>query len=341
MTQSSIKDIAQALGISIGTVDRALHGRARISSETRARVLAKVEQLGYRPNIAARSLKLNRRFRVGVYFPRHTASFFDPLRDGVRAAASETSGANVELVFRTFPRLGEGDVELLTADLDQKFDGNPTRIEPLLRKLDRKGVPIVCVADDCPRSKRLSSVSADAFTCGAVAAELFSRALHTSGHVAAITGTLAILDHSEKMRGFAETLAALAPSLTMLPPTESHGKPAEAYRQTKKLLARNPLPLGIYVSTANSLPVLRALSERGLLGKISLITADIFPELYPYIQSGQILATLNQRPFTQGKAALELLLRFLIHGIEPKLVNRFNPHIVMRSNLALFSKEEA
>src|SRR5580692_3794466 len=105
MRPPSIKDIAQALGISIGTVDRALHGRSDVSPSTRARVLKKAEQLGYKPNIAARSLKLNRRLRIGIYFPREIASFFDPLCLGVRAAASTMSGVNVELVFRIFPRL--------------------------------------------------------------------------------------------------------------------------------------------------------------------------------------------------------------------------------------------
>src|SRR5579863_9204568 len=116
MKPPSIKDIAQALNISIGTVDRALHGRPDVSPTTRSRVLKKAEQLGYQPNLAARSLKLNRRLRIGVYFPREISSFFDPLRSGVRAAASAASGVNVELLFRTFRRLDEGDVEMLMAN---------------------------------------------------------------------------------------------------------------------------------------------------------------------------------------------------------------------------------
>ena len=56
-----IKEIAAALKISIGTVDRALHGRPGVSPKTRAQVLKMAEKLNYRPNIAARSLKLNRR----------------------------------------------------------------------------------------------------------------------------------------------------------------------------------------------------------------------------------------------------------------------------------------
>ncbi|HEY5214160.1 MAG TPA: LacI family DNA-binding transcriptional regulator [Acidobacteriaceae bacterium] len=343
MKPPSIKDIAEALGVSIGTVDRALHGRTDVSPTTRARVLKKAEQIGYQPNIAARSLKLNRRLRIGVYLPREIASFFDPLRSGVRAAASAPTGVNVELVFRTFPRLDEGDLALFTADADQKFDGiivapgNPDHIGSTLNALARRKIPVICVASDAPRSERLASVTADAHASGAIAAEIFSRTIQKTGHLATITGELTTLDHVEKVRGFAANLAVFAPNLSLLPAIESHEQPKLAYRQTIALLSRKPYPLGIYISTANSIPVLRALEEKNLLGKIQVITTDLFPELIPYIESGKILATLYQRPFTQGKTALELLFRYLIDGVTPATLARFAPHIILRSNLALFA----
>jgi LacI family transcriptional regulator len=52
-----IKEIAAALGTSIGTVDRALHSRPGINSITRSRVLQMARAMGYRPNLAARYLK--------------------------------------------------------------------------------------------------------------------------------------------------------------------------------------------------------------------------------------------------------------------------------------------
>ena len=343
MKPASIKDIAQALGISIGTVDRALHGRSDVSPTTRANVLKKAEQLGYQPNIAARSLKLNRRLRIGVYLPREIASFFDPLRSGIRAAASASTGVNVELVFRTFPRLDEGDVALFVADADQKFDGiivapgNPDHIGSTLHALARRKIAVICVASDAPRSERLASVTADAHASGAIAAEIFSRTIQKVGHLATITGELTTLDHVEKVRGFAANLAVFAPNLSLLPAIESHEQPKLAYRQTIALLSRKPYPLGIYISTANSIPVLRALEEKNLLGKIQVITTDLFPELVPFIESGKILATLYQRPFSQGKTALELLFRYLIDGVTPATLARLAPHIILRSNLALFT----
>jgi LacI family transcriptional regulator len=342
MKPPSIKDIAKSLKISIGTVDRALHGRSDVSPATRTLVLKKAEQLGYRPNLAARTLKLNRRVRIGIYFPREIASFFDPLRAGVRAAASASTGVNVELVFRTFSRLDEGDIELLTADAEENFDGilvtpgNPERVGPVLKAFARRGVAVICVASDAPRSERLASVSADAYAGGAIAAELFSRTIRKAGNLATVTGELTTLDHSEKLRGFAANLAVFAPHLSLLPVIESHEQPKVAYRKTVELLARKPYPLGIYVSTANIIPVLRALEERKLLGDVQVIATDLFPELVPYIESGKILATLYQRPFAQGKTALEVLLRYLLNGVTPEPITRLAPHILLRSNLGLF-----
>jgi len=83
---AGIKDIALALGVSIGTVDRALHARPGINAMTRARVLKMAQTLGYRPNFAARHLKLNRKLRISVHLPREIASFFDALREGIEEA---------------------------------------------------------------------------------------------------------------------------------------------------------------------------------------------------------------------------------------------------------------
>ena len=65
-----IKDIARALGISTGTVDRALHGKPEVNALTRARVLSMAESLGYQPNLAARYLRSRKQLRISVHLPR-------------------------------------------------------------------------------------------------------------------------------------------------------------------------------------------------------------------------------------------------------------------------------
>ncbi|HEV2577098.1 MAG TPA: LacI family DNA-binding transcriptional regulator [Acidobacteriaceae bacterium] len=342
-TAAGIKEIAKLLGISIGTVDRALHARPGISPKTRAKVLKKAEELNYRPNVAARSLKLNRRLRIAVHLPHQITSFFDPLRDGIRSAAAASAGVAVDLDFRTYPYIGKGDVESLEADIGGGFDGiiltpgDPAKFDPLIRRITAQGIPVVCVASDAPRSGRLASVTVDAGISGAIAAELFSRTLKKPGTVATITGDLNTLDHAEKLKGFAAALATMAPHLSLRPAIESHDRPKDAARATVALINHKPRPAGIYISTANSLPVLSALEERNVLDQIHVIATDLFPELLSFLEHGKILATLYQRPFTQGKVAFEALIRYLRDGVAPDPATRLAPHIILRSNLPLFA----
>ena len=340
---AGIKDIAQTLGISIGTVDRALHARAGVSSKTKARVLQMAEQLGYKPNLAARALKLSRRIEIAVVLPKQISHFFDPLRAGIRAAAAATVGLHVDVTFHEYPRLGQGDAELLEATLKERYDGiiftpgNPRKLDRIIHRLTRQGTAMLCVASDAPGSERIGLVSVHPYTSGALAAELLAHKLYRKAHVATIIGDLTTFDHAEKLRGFAATLALLAPHLSLLPPIESHERPKEAYRQTLALLHGGTKPQGLYISTANSIPVLQALEEQGLLGKIQVVTTDLFQELVPLIETGKVLATLYQRPFTQGKVAFESLITYLLEDKKTSPIIRLAPHTIFRSNLPLFT----
>ncbi len=72
----TMKRIAGELGVSITTVSKVINNHDDISAETRARVLAKIEELGYRPNAVARSLTLRRSSTIGVVIPDLMHSFF-------------------------------------------------------------------------------------------------------------------------------------------------------------------------------------------------------------------------------------------------------------------------
>jgi len=341
---AGIKEIAEFLGISIGTVDRALHNRTGVKAETRTKILKTAEKLNYRPNVVARNLRLNRKLRIAAHLPKHVSSFFDPLREGIQAAAREVRGIQIDLDLHAYPRLGDGDLALMEEDISQNYDGiiltpgNPRLIDSVFRRFSERSTLVVCVASDAPHSPHFATVCIDANVSGAVAAELLAMKLPSPAAVAVITGDLATQDHNEKLQGFATGIAVMAPHLKLLPAVETHDSPKQAYRKALALLCRKPVPRGIYVNTANSLPVLRALEEKGLIGTVHIVTTDLFPELIPLIATGKILATLHQRPFTQGKIAFEVLHRYMIDQVKPPLLTKLAPHIVMRSNLSLFSE---
>jgi len=335
-----IKEIAQALGVSIGTVDRALHQRPGINPMTRAKVLKMAQTMGYRPNLAARFLKSRRALHISVQLPSEIATFFDALRDGIREAAAPF-GAAVRIDFNSYPRLGEGDATLFSGALDDGAQGmiiapgEPAAMKPLIRKAARRNVPVVCVATDAPGTERLTAVTACPYTNGAIVGELLSRIMRGPAKVLVVTGSLATEDHADKLEGFRSTLQ-IGACLDIAKIVEAHDDQKLAYAETKALLAQNPDIGGVYVSTANSLPVLQAIEESGFAGRIAVITTDLFPSLVPLIRSGRILATIHQRPLTQGRLAFQALYQFLMEGQCPLPRIRVAPHIVMNSNLDLF-----
>jgi LacI family transcriptional regulator len=337
-----IKDIAKALGVSTGTVDRALHAKPGINPMTRARVLQMAESLGYRPNLAARYLKSRRPLRISVHLPQEIALFWDSLREGIRDAAAPF-GPALQVDFRSYPRLGEGDKPLFEQALRDGTNGliiapgNPAVLQSSIRKAARRDIPVICVVTDAPDTQRLTTVSADPFTVGAVAGELLSRFLPAGGRVAFFTGWLGTQDHADKLRGFeASVKSACGRPVQVGSIVEAHDDPREGYRRALKLLRANRDLKGIYVSTVNSLPVLQAVEEEGRLQNLTIVTTDLFPELVEWIRSGKVAATLYQRPLTQGRLALQALYQYLLNGTCPAPRIAVAPHVVMRSNLNLF-----
>jgi LacI family transcriptional regulator len=336
-----IKDIARALGISTGTVDRALHAKPGINPMTRARVLRTAEALGYRPNLAARYLKSKKTLKISVHLPREIALFWDSLREGIREAAAMFE-PTLLVDFRSYPRLGKGDVALFEQALNEGTNGliiapgDPAALKSLIRKASQRGIPVACVVTDAPETPRLTSVSADPFTVGAVAGELLTRFVPQGGPAAFFTGWLSMQDHADKLRGFQSSLEAAGGALKLETTVEAHDDEREAHKRAVNLLKAHPDLKAIYVSTVNSLPVLRAVEELGRAGDLAIVTTDLFPELVSWIRAGTVVATVYQRPISQGRLALQALYQFLADGTCPQPRIKVVPHVVMRSNLDLF-----
>ncbi|MBE3132212.1 MAG: LacI family DNA-binding transcriptional regulator, partial [Acidobacteria bacterium] len=88
MTPTTMKRVAGELGVSVTTVSKVLNQHTDIGPATRARVLAKVEELGYQRNAVARSLTLRRTHTLGIVLPDLMHSFFVEIVAGIEPVAS-------------------------------------------------------------------------------------------------------------------------------------------------------------------------------------------------------------------------------------------------------------
>jgi LacI family transcriptional regulator, galactose operon repressor len=337
-----VRHIAESLGVSIATVDRALHDRPDVNRMTKARVLKVAQELGYHPNLAARFLRSSIPLRIAAVVPEELAAFFNEVRRGIDIAATQFAAAGMQVKYYDFPRLGVGEVEAFDRALLWNprglivVPGLPGALRPLILRAPRAKVPVVCVNTDAPKSGRLTAVTMDPVFGGSTAAELIGRFTQGNGNVVLVTGALETSVHRRQVEAFRRTLTTLFPTMKITGVLEAHDCEEEAYQKFVATVRLKHKISAVYVSTANSAGVLRGLGDLGLLGNVTVVTTDLFPLLAEYIQSGAIAATLWQRPRSQGRMAVEMLFRFLAEGRCPRSTLELTPHVVLRSNLKRF-----
>ena len=345
---TTLLDIAKALGTSIGTVHRALHGNPDVSPATKAKVLRMAKSLGYRPNLAARYLSSKKTLRVSVNTLEGTTSFWDEVRAGIREEAASVALENVELEFQTYAQLGELQEEVFETAIREKVDGiitfpsHPDTFRPWIKRASRARIPVVCAVTDAPDSGRLGIVAIDTLASGSIAADLMGRFLAgQEGTVATTLFDKAITEHAEKSAAFERTLRSLYPNLRLLSPVEDHGMEAEAYSKCRALFEDHSDLRGVYVTTEDSIPVLKAAHDAKILNRLTIITTDLFPDLVPQIRSGAVAATIYQRPRTQGRMAFRMLHKHLADGGAQSHEIALAPHLVMRGNLDFFLHQQS
>jgi len=341
--KSGIHLIAELAKVSIGTVDRALHERPGIKPATRQIILQIARQIGYTPNLAARSLSVAKNSaRVGVCIPREIHFFYDELWSGVLDEARRVGQLGIQFDNRPVQALGEGDTavfkELVKSGVDGIIltAGNPKDLTPLINDAEAKGIRVVCVSTDAPESRRSSIVCVEPSLNGSLAGELMGKLVPRDSQVAVVAGMLTAEDHRIKTAGFSEAFPRHCAGGKIVSVIEGHEDEEESFEKTSDLLRRVPSLAGLYVNTVNCLPVCRALAAQGLAGKVKLITTDLFAEMSPYLQEGTITASIYQQPHRQGQLAVRVMADNLTNKIHFPPVVHLSPGLVMSSNLHLF-----
>jgi LacI family transcriptional regulator len=335
--------IAEMANVSIGTVDRALHGRGGIKDATRQRILQIARQIGYTPNLAARALSVTKASaRIGVCMPREIHFFYDQLWSGVLEEARRLAQVGIQFVNRPVQTLGQDDTEAFKELIEAGVDGiiltagNPKDLTPLINEAEENGIPVVCVSTDAPESRRSTVVCVEPWLNGCLAGELMGKLLPPGSKVAVVAGMLTAEDHRKKTDGFSDAFPRHCLGGKIAAVIEGHEDEDESFQKTFDLLRRIPTLAGLYVNTVNCLPVCRALGARGLAGKIKLISTDLFAEMSSYFQKGTITASIYQQPHRQGQIAVRLLADNLTNKVNFPPAIHLSPGVVMSSNLHLF-----
>ena len=144
---SSLKDVARRAGVSVRTVSNVVNDAPYVAPATRARVQAALDELDYRPNLAARTLRQGRSGLLGLVVPEIDSPYFGELA-GLLADAAERRGATL-VVDQT---RGDPDRErrLLSGPSGQLVDGlllSPWALSPAEVAARPAGVPLVLLGE--------------------------------------------------------------------------------------------------------------------------------------------------------------------------------------------------
>jgi LacI family transcriptional regulator len=151
-----LKDIASDLNLSKMTISKVLRGHADVSAATKARVLQRMKELNYRPNISARGLRTGNSFTMGLIVPSLANSFFaDVARGLIQNIRSEGYGLLISSAEED-PEIEQKEIELqLSRQVDALIVASVQESAEFFVGLGQQKVPLVLF------DRKLPSVVAD------------------------------------------------------------------------------------------------------------------------------------------------------------------------------------
>lgn len=323
---ATIKEIAEKSGVSIGTVDRVLHNRGRVSEDTRKRVLAVAKELDYVPNRVAQSLAVRKKKLnlACIILSSNAHPFFADVNAGAQRKAMELEEYGVNVTFIPISIFSEdGEAPLAGFGVPEgidwdSFDGIAAPGEPWIVP-EHIHVPIVCYNIPSESHPDWGYVGCDYFRAGEVAAGLCAMFGSDESKIAIFTEgdeQYQSRSFSLRVKGFTESLSRLHPKCTIV---GKHFFPMNVENDCTALnsfLAEHPDINAAYIVNAGNYGICRAIHRADPEGKIRIVTNDLVEEQMDLIRSGVIAATITQEPEVQGALPLQLLFEMLAFGQE-------------------------
>jgi LacI family transcriptional regulator len=262
-----LKDIAQDLGLSIVTVSKVLRDHPDIGEKTRKRVLDRMKELNYQPNLAARSLITGRTLTIGLVVPDLLHPFFAQI---AKAISVEVRKKGYSLFISTSdeePSLEHEEIaQLLARRVDVLIVASVQQTVDSLRRVEEQKVPLILVDRWFPDFES-NFVGVDDTAVGSVATtHLIEQGCRRVAHIRGPEVSTAV----GRLEGYRQSLAAhqmspLPGHVVSIGSSADHHGEKSGYTATTKLLANKTRPDGIFCfNDPLALGTMRAILDAGL-----------------------------------------------------------------------------
>ncbi|GAB7127686.1 LacI family DNA-binding transcriptional regulator [Silvimonas sp. JCM 19000] len=262
---ATLAQIAQLAGVTTATVSNVLRGRGKVGEETKQRVMALAEELGYRPNLNARALVEGRPLTLALV----VSSIANPFYPEFALAAEQA--ARKQGYFMIVCNTND-DPELEKAYLDQVGGSlahgvlvmNADFVEQqVLLAAEKRGTPVVlCMWERPEQPPALPSIAVDFYRAGEIAAEHLLALGHRQ--IGAVVGSERNGNHIWRYRGFADAVARAGVTDLAQHSVFGHDTIEAGHDAARTLLSAPSRPTAIFVS--NDLPAIGVLQTAADMG---------------------------------------------------------------------------
>lgn len=342
---TTLKEIAQLAGVSRGTVDRVLNNRGAVKPETARRVREIALSLNYQPNKAALALaSQKKKITIGVLLFGITNGnlFFEDVIEGVEYQRARLAGYGCTVITRRTVFDPKAQLAAIDEFLALGIHGlvisphNSPEIIDKINQLSQMGIPTITTNTDLIGSKRLAYVGSNYYEGGCTAAGLMNLITQGTAKVGIVTGSPLILCHSERIKGFMDTLNTRYPGIHVLDTKANQDDEFKSYKATLDLLSNYPQMDALFFTAAGVYGGCRAVADARADGrerKLTIISFDAVEKTKTLVKNGIIAATICQQPFQQGSRPIKLMFDYLSTGAEPEPVQYTETIIKIMENI--------
>lgn len=322
----TIKKIAEIAGVSRGTVDRALNNRPGVKKEVQERIKCIAEELGYKPNAAAKALADNRynTKKIGVLLNSQGNPFFDDVTRGVSDAVSALEEFGLQSSIKTMQGYDvKKQVSLLEELVSEQVNGivltpvNAPEIAEKICELKKMNIEVVTINSDVLNADRMAYVGCRYKKSGAVAAGLIGLMNGGKQETFAIVGSsIRNLAVERRIQGMKDTFLKDYPQITVASVMNNNDDDEISFKLVDRLLVDEQKLDGICFAGGGVAGGLQAIKKHQK--KLKIIAFDLTETVREALRDGTVLASVCQEPYRQGYDGIDILGKYLLWNQKPE-----------------------